>query len=202
MMRRSPQQVVRGLIFIAMIFLSASCDDRDTAAELYYPVDSLISAQIAMLSNAGASVRKVATLGKEANTIVFTPDSVTWAKEMEIFRSLAAINKPINQGVYEIRSGQDRKSNLHVLSFVATQADLPVEYLKIYYTENPKNLRVLEGSVKESNSMYKGKRFLLLEFQDIKGEIFLSGYSITGGQKMFLGDSVNYSIKAGISLKK
>ena len=202
MMSRPPRQIVQGLVLIAAAFFTAGCEDRNSTADLYYPVDSLITAQIGLLTNAGASVRKVATMGKEANTIVFTPDSIAWVKEMEIFRSLAGINKPINQGVYETHAEQDKKSNLNVLSFVALQEDLPVEYLKVYYSESPQNLRVVEGSVKESNSMYKGKRLLTLEFQDIKGKVFLSGYSVIGGQKMVLADSVIYSIKAGVSLKK
>jgi len=201
-MSSSKRKIIGFTVLFTAGLLVIGCEERSTDTVLFYPIDSLISAQIDLLDDARASVRKVAIMGDDHNTMLFTPDSITWAKEMDIFRGLGAINKPINREGYQKTSEQDSKSNLNVVSFTSVDDEAPVEYLKVFYDGTPDRLRLIEGSVRESNSMYAGRRFLSLEFQEIKGKVFLSGYSVRGGQKMFLGDSVNYSIKAGISLKR
>jgi hypothetical protein len=40
-----------------------------------------------------------------------------------------------------------------------------------------------------------------MEFQEIEGQTVLVSYSIEGGQKMFLGDSVQFSVKGTVTIQ-
>jgi hypothetical protein len=77
---------------------------------------------------------------------------------------------------------------------------LPVTSLRIYYRDVLRNIRRIEAEVREKNSLFKSSRQFTLEFQEINGTIVLTSYSITGGQKMYLGDTVRYSVKGDITL--
>jgi hypothetical protein len=187
------------LLTLAMVLLS--CNENVRRSSGYYSVDSLISTQIKSLTSAKASINKSAFLdGKEEKTSLTPSDTVVWEKELQAFRFLSVINKPTNQGAYSVEDGlPDNRSNLKVKTFVSKK-ELPVEYLRIYYQGNLKNIRKLEAKYEESNLMYQGGRYLVMEFQDINNIPTLTYYGITGGQKMFLGDTVQYNINALVSL--
>jgi hypothetical protein len=189
------------LILLLGSFLVSGCYENVKTNAGYYPIDSLISVQIKYLTSSKASIEKVAFLDEKPARSSFTPkDSVAWEKELEPFSFLTVINKPINKGLYLVENGvRDAKSNLNIKSF-AGKNGLPVEYLKVFYEGGISNLRRLEAKYHESNLMYKGTRFLVMEFQDIRNTPTLVHYSLVGGQKMFLGDTVKYSIEAQVSL--
>lgn len=153
-----------------------------------------------------ASVKKVGNLNDE-NGDADLPilDSLAWENELIIFRGLEAINKPIYKNIYAVEDGlPDRTSNLQV-KWIAYKKDLsekeipPVKYLKIFYQGSLHNVRKIEAQVDETNALYKSSRLLTLEFQDIQNHVVLTSYTIEGGQKMFLGDTVAYVIKGVVT---
>ncbi len=165
----------------------------------YYPVDSIITAQIHFLASTHASAVKVAKFGGKEETSTIKPaDSIGWINEFDIFRELKTLNKPINQGAYRVENDlPDNRSNLKIKS-IATQQSLPVRSMKIYYYDKPQKVKRIEAQFNEVNSLYSSERFLVMEFQDVDNKTVLSSYSIDGGQKMFLGDTVTYSIKGTV----
>lgn len=182
------------------VLLLASCSQPAPVAVDYYPVDSLVSAQIIYLTHAGARVNKVAMLDSAERKTVFQPkDAAGWVKELEVFQALQVLNKPINRGVYQVAEGPDSRSNLTVRSFTDTTG-LPLEFVKVYYQDTAARLRKIEARVHESNAMYQGVRNLVMEFQEVNGQPVLVYYSVNGGQKMFLGDTVTYTVNAAVQL--
>jgi len=123
-----------------------------------------------------------------------------WKNELAIFSELDVINKPINKGAYTIGNYADKKSNLSVKSFNTTE-DLPVKYLRVFYQQSPGRIRKIEAQYNEANLLYSSTRFLTMEFEDIFNKTVVTSYSINGGQKMFLDDSVQYIVGATIILK-
>jgi hypothetical protein len=107
----------------------------------------------------------------------------------------------MHKAVYKVEEYADSKSNLTVKSFATTE-DLPVRFLKIYYQKSLSQLRKIEAQYNEANSLYSSRRFLTMEFENVYNKTILTSYSISGGQKMFLDDSVQYNIDANIVLKK
>lgn len=188
------------IIVSSMLFISCSTEKQKPAG--LYNVDSLINTHIRYLISHNAVISKKAVLnGEEKITTTNPKDSSDWNEELAIFLELDVVNKPINKGAYKIETYADNKSNLSVKSFTTTE-DLPVKYLRLYYQKSLGQLRKIEAQYRETNSLYRSSRFLTMEFENIFNKTMLTSYSIAGGQKMFLDDSVQYTIGVNIALKK
>lgn len=181
-------------IVLASVML-VSCEKDKTSATILYPVDSLIQAQIDYLSVEEVRLQKEATINGVTDTISITPSKNDWADELDIFRQLSELNKPIYTDVYTIESETpDPKSNLKIMSFNSIKP-VPVVYMNVYYQDKPWKVRKIEAVYNEKNLLYSSKRQLKMEFQNLNNTTILTSYSVTGGQKMVLSDSVEFSIK-------
>ncbi len=196
-------------IVLLLAIASFSCSKKEKTTYKLFNVDSLIHAQVQYLSSQHAVLNKTSSLDDSTSTLSFTPkDTAAWKSELEIFNVLNLINKPINQNSYVIENQSDTRSNLWVKTFTIKanlpieEKDLPIEYLKVYYQNSMDKIRKIEGRYRESSTMYKTTQILEIELQPVKDEMILSSYSISGGQKMFLGDSVQYKIISSVTLSK
>jgi len=188
------------LIFVTGVLFACS-GNIDTKPRLF-SVDSLLSAQAGYLAEHGVILKKSTSLGDAREEVSLTPkDAAAWKKELEIFAALEVINKPLNRDAYHLESLSDEKSNLLVKS-ITTSADLPVRYLKVYYHNTPEKVRKIEAEYQEANSLYRSVRILKMEFQEVGEVPAITSYSIEGGQKMFLGDSVRYVISGALAIPK
>ena len=188
------------LFLAGLLFIASSCTKPTQNHTLYFPVDSLIRAQALHLTACRASLTKHAQVDGTEETTTFTPaDSTAWLKELDIFVSLNSINKPVNYGRYEVAEGMDETgTNLTVRTFTST-ASLPVVWFKVYYQNVPQNIRKIEALYREYSSLMKGSRMLIMEFQELNNNVTLISYSIEGGQEMFLGTPVEFSITGTIT---
>jgi hypothetical protein len=189
------------LFFFSLIaFAIASCGSDETSVALFYPIDSLLDSQVRELTSSRAMLSKVATMGPGESGAEYIPaDTTGWQKELEVFYQISAINKPVNKSSYSIEVGRDASSGLQLRTFSSSE-EVPVRLLKIYYRDTPFLPERIEAKVTETNSMFKGSRHLELTFARKNDNIILSGYSITGGQKMFLADSVQYNINGRVTI--
>src|SRR5690606_42097321 len=71
--------------------------------------------------------------------------------------------------------------------------------LPIYYDGSLNKIRKIESRFTESNLLYRSTRLLYMEFEQIDEKPVLTYYAVTGGQKIFLGDSLQYRINAAVS---
>ncbi|HEY3402096.1 MAG TPA: hypothetical protein VGK59_01850 [Ohtaekwangia sp.] len=147
-------------------------------------------------------MKKTAVLdGKQSLSTLELKDSLGWENELAVFREIDMINKPINRYEYVMKDGiPDTKSNLSIKSVTTTDTKLPVEYIQLFYHQVPQKIKRIEAHFRESNSLYTSSRYLTLEFQEIHEEPILTHYTIRGGQKMFMSDSVQYTIQASITI--
>lgn len=189
------------LILIPVVVL-VSCKKKPEHQEAFYNVDSLINAQVKLLSARKTSMKKTAVLdGKQSLSTLELKDSLGWENELAVFREIDMINKPINRYEYVMKDGiPDTKSNLSIKSVTTTDTKLPVEYIQLFYHQVPQKIKRIEAHFRESNSLYTSSRYLTLEFQEIHEEPILTHYTIRGGQKMFMSDSVQYTIQASITI--
>lgn len=188
------------LFIIALVFFS--CSQQNEKITIYYPIDSLLNKQITFLTASKAKLLKEAEINGLQETNSFMPaDTTAWQHELDIFYALNTFNKPINLGSYTLRAAlPDSTSNLLIRSFSTTK-ELPVKYFNVYYLDDLNNVKKIEALYSESTSLLTESRLLTLEFKDIYNKNILSHYSIKGGQKMFLGDSVQFLIRGTISLQ-
>jgi hypothetical protein len=185
-------------ILLSCLLISA-CSNQNQRTDYLFNIDSVIQNQIHEFIDRNATVRKKVVLnGVEKITTIQPKGGEDWNKELAIFLELDIINRPINRNSYKVEDLADLESNLRIKSFTATE-DLPVKYLRIYYHKNISDIRKIEAAYNSNNSLYSSGRLLMLEFEDISGNPVLTSYSVDGGQKMFLDDSVQYTIDAGIA---
>jgi len=201
MNKRSVIKSISLFVWLLLSFFIFSCDGAKESKTLYFPIDSLVIAQANYLTEAKALLTKHAEINGQEETNQFIPnDTTAWQHELDIFAELKTINKPINMGSYTVEIGlNDSNSNLAINSFTSNKK-LPVAYLKIFYLDTPSKIRRIEALYEEENSLLKGSRLLIMEFQEINKQIVLISYSIEGGQKMFLGDSVQFAVKGTVTL--
>lgn len=183
---------------LLILILLGSCQSRKQLP-VFYPIDSLLTEQIVHLTEIHARLFKSATLSGRTDTIHYTPgDTLAWTQELDVFRKLDIINKPVNKDNYRIDDGRlDPGSNLKVKAFESTE-EVPVVYLRVYYQGTMQKPRKIEALYREANVLYSSSRLLSLEFQQIEDNTVLTSYEIRGGQKMVMGDSVEFHIRGKV----
>lgn len=197
---------VAAVIAMATVFLImlTSCVQKPVAETRYLNVDSVLQAQKKILSAAHTLLtREIRLDDKTVRDSSRNLDSAGWATELDEFSRLAAINKPTYTGTFTIEDGlQDANSNLKVKAFI-NRKNLPIKYVKLYYQNDPFRLRKIESFYAEGdkNPLYKTSRILLLEFRDVYNKTILASYSITGGQKIVAGDTIEFSIRGRVTIE-
>ena len=188
----------RLLFFIGVIFFLAGCETKSVSKQTYLDIDSLIDVQIKNLTLAGAHVEKTAVLGNTSDQSQFVPDSTGWSSELDVFRELNTINKPIYKDQYVITDGEkDSNSNLIIRTYQAKD-DLPVRSLSLYYYKSLNSIKKLKAVYNKENILYSTERTLTMNFDEVKGKHLLADYSVSGIQKMIVSDTVRFSITCHI----
>ena len=191
---------LKACLFYIFLMALFSCSRIEREKPGFYSMDSLLARQSKYLARNASGLTKVSNLDVHSDTVRVTPRSTEeWARELEIFAAIEDINKPANKDFYKIEMLPDSKSNLVVKAFTTNEA-LPVEFLRLYYQATEDRVRKIEAKYNESNVLYKSTRLLTMEFQQIDENIVLTSYEIQGNQKMFLSDSVKYSIRGDVTL--
>ncbi|HEX5170733.1 MAG TPA: hypothetical protein VFW11_16280 [Cyclobacteriaceae bacterium] len=188
--------LLRSSYFFLLLTALFSCKQNDIAGEkVFYDIDSLLTVQEKYLAESKPILFKRANLGDQLDSIkVSGLDTTAWSTEFEIFRQLDLNKKSVNKENYTIRKNiRDPYSNLLICEYTA-KSDLPVKRVKIYYQQRLTNPRRIEGDFSEQNGLYKSTRYMLMELNNIHNKTLVTRYTITGGQKMILGDSVEFEI--------
>jgi hypothetical protein len=189
--------MMRGILFfVGSLFLLASCNKSNLKYEKpYFDFDSLINVQSADLIKAGTLLSKSVSLNGKQDQSSIRTDSTLMAHELDVFRQLDVINKPLYKTAYEILDGdKDSRSNLRIRTYKAKNPS-PVPFITFYYLNDWKHLKKIESVYQENNTLYLTERTLYLEFDDISGLPSLTRYKVSGKQKMVLSDSVLFSIE-------
>jgi hypothetical protein len=190
-----------GLAFIFILIFS-SCEQKKIDRNDFFPIEKIIGEQALLLSSSHADLHKKATLNDSLYEVSTTPaDSMAWSHELDIFRELELINKPIYKDDYVITDNiNDPKSNLVIKEFRATR-NIPVSLVKIFHRPGNEDMIKMEAIYNEENSLYRSSRHMSLVWDDHDGNQVLTSYAIKGGQKIFLGDTTVFEIQGKIAIK-
>lgn len=189
---------MRGVFFLiagCALMLTACNRGNQVYDKTYFDFDSLINVQVKELINAKVTLRKVSVINGKSDSSSFVPDSLKLANELDVFRQLDLINKPLYKSSYVVKEGEkDTRSNLLIRSYSAKSAS-PVPFVKFYYRSSPRDIKKVESFFQEENALYNTSRNLTLLFDDSSGTPLISGYQLRGSQKMILSDTVNFSVE-------
>lgn len=196
---------MKGIIYLiaGCAFLLTACNRVNQQYDkAYVDFDSLINVQVAALIKSKVTVNKISVINGKRDSSSFLPDSLKLANELDVFRQLDLINKPLYRNSYNVKMDEkDTKSNLLIRSYIA-KSPSPVPYVKFYHQASSNHIKKLESFFREENALYNTSRNLTLLFDDSSGFSFLSGYQLKGSQKMILSDTVNFSVEVSFSPSK
>lgn len=178
-----------------------SCTKRESTEISVYNIDSLLDAQINVLTKNRVVLTKTIRLNQSVDSVVLTsPDALFLSDEFDAFRQLKVLNKAVTLNAYKTETHQDSRSNLLVRSFVTDDNSLPVKSLKIYFLKTPDNIKKLEATYVGGDAMYHRSQSLKMEFDNIFNTVMLIHYGIEGKQKIIMNDAVNLSIEGSIKI--
>src|SRR5687767_7846911 len=92
--------LIKLIAAVCIAVLTISCNKRIKEEERpsYFHIDSLVSSQVNLLASSQAMLQKEAFVKGKLDTITYVPkDTTEWNRELDIFRELKAINKPVNR---------------------------------------------------------------------------------------------------------
>jgi len=187
----------RQLLLVFAIGVLGSCIQRpssDIFISEYYNLDSLITVQVNSLALRNPILHKSAQIDEASEEKRIQLDSVGWARELLIFRE-ADINKPAYSKAYETRIGlNDVGSNLHYDEYKPFKGDMSVQYIRIYYLDEIRKIKKIAIRKMEDNELFFSSLMMEMHFNGNGNEMLLDAYRINGTQKLWLKDTVSYSI--------
>lgn len=183
------------LFILGFILLTACNPSNLKYNKLYFDFDSLLTVQEAAVVKNKLKLSKTVLLdGKQDRSTQFV-DSASIAQELDVFRQLDLINKPLYRNTYLVSDGvDDSLSNLTLRQYTST-TQTPIPWVTFYYQRSFQQLMKVESLYRENNALYSTERNLLLEFDNSSGKLLLSRYRLTGFQKMILNDTVYFSVE-------
>ena len=182
-------------------FLILACSQAKQEKQvLQFNLDSLLDFHARQLSKTGARLNKSTSLKDTVKFLTGAIQTVSWEKELEPFRMISAINKPIYRNAYTVTVERDPKSNLMVKSWKA-KANEPVRLVKLYFLNNLSTLRKLETVVEKRNFIVSSRQKLEMDF-NLFGNSQLERFAISGSQKFFWDNPQPFSLTAIVESKK
>lgn len=189
---------MRILFFLLASTLLFSCGRENLQYKKdYFDFDSLINQQIKVLAASNISIHKNASITDSTTTGMAVADSAALARDLDIFRQIDLINRPLFKGKYAMSEGPDTQSNLIVRTYSPTIPS-PIKEVRFYFLENFKKLKRIEVRYEEDNTLYYTRRDYVLEFVDTD-PVLLQKTTVKGIQKMILNDSVSFTVESSYS---
>lgn len=183
----------KGYCSLVIGVLLAGCAGKQaTTHTQFYNIDSLIAAQGSLLKNKELS--KLVTINGRSEETKFTPDSLQWTSELEVFRQIDQVNKSSFREEYVVADIRDTNSNLMIRE-IKSNGEAPVSMFRLYFLRTPGDVRKIEATLVEENALYTDTRKMTMEFDR---HHMLSRYRVEGSQKMVMDDSVRFVIAGSV----
>ena len=177
------------------VFVSCATPAEHRLSETAFNINRLLDAQEDILGSRSVRLEKEAGVNGSTFADTLSPNAGFWTSELAIFRTLDAVNR---ESGYYTESGplKDAQSNLLIRQFTSEAA--PLAAVRVYYQDEFRRVRQVEGVVKEQTFLYSTQRTLRLWFEDDHGSPVLDRYEIQGYQKVLGRDTVHFFIRAHV----
>lgn len=185
-------------LLFAIVSMFGCSEKKAVGAKSFFNIDSLVTFQVQQLKGKYELNKFVEIDGKNEQSR-FVPDSLQWANELDIFRQIDQINKAAFRDAYAVNDLRDTSSNLYIREITA-QGDVPVSSVRIFYLRDPSDIRKIEATLREENTLYVNTRRLAIEFEPANRINLVRRYRIEGLQKMVMNDSVRFVIAGEVAM--
>jgi hypothetical protein len=177
---------------VMVLWVAASCKQpAPTSRSKILNIDSLFNAQIDLLAN--VSIDKTLRVGDSIfNTKAL---GVKLAHELEAFRELGQINRPIYNSLYETATTPDKQSNLTVREY-QTKTNAPIKSLRLFYLNDISQLKRIEAILSTQDIYQTSEKKITLDFTLLGDTLRLESYGISGSQQYFWSVPRHFSINA------
>lgn len=185
-----------GLLLLATwVWACAPAVDHPVTEDL--AIDRLLSEQAEQLARQPVRLHKSASVSLHESDTTYTLSASEWKTELEVFETLGLVNQTLYRDTYRITDPvDDPRSNLLIRQYLHDEA--PLRSLQVFYQQTRDHVRRMEGTVLEVTPLYTTRRELMLKFEDANGRPLLTGYSVTGFQKLALRDTVWFMIQGEV----
>lgn len=181
-----------------LLMVLVACAEEKKATTKFFDFDKLLDDQVALLTERKRVLVKAASLDNAPKDTTFQPSMEGWERELDAFRLLETINKPAFQKSYKVADAiEDPASNLKIHEFTSDKTR--VTSVRLYYQNDLSRLKKIECDIVQQNLLYSNKDQLTMKFDDENGKPVLTGYSMSGYQKMILGDTTRFAIHGTIA---
>jgi hypothetical protein len=180
-------------IFLLLVLLSACQKPQIVSHSGILNCDSLLNAQLAGLTSMTLE-KKLSVNGVEFQST--TTGKIDWAKELEAFRELNQINRPIYRDAYQIKNTPDPQSNLTIQIWTA-KTKVPIRTLRLFYLEKLNNIKRMEAEIEFNEFYHRSSKTMRLDFA-LLGHPRLESYEISGSQQYFWGASNSILVEGSI----
>jgi len=185
------------ILFLGLLLATTACE-RPTPptaaeAEASYNLTAYLQRQKQLLQAEKPMVLKsVATEGQPVETI--ETSAIDWQDELAVFEE-TDLNRPALQEYYSKKEQVLEDGRIVVEYNRAEDAEPLVHYLRLELTPERK-LRQLNALIQDQNVLFYTRRNVQLTADSASGNI--SGYRISGVQKLVLSDSLHYRVDANL----
>ncbi len=184
-------RVLTGYVLVCLAL--ASCrPDSQVRLTTYYNMDSLLTAQVDLLTRNEQVPFKVAQVNQQQERDTLNADSASWAGELATFRILD-LNKSNLLNAYEITKS-NRGFTYKLKPDEAQQGILELT-IEEFSNGDPATIK---ASFEETNNLYSSQREYTLHMD---GKGFLQFYRIDGRQKVAFGEWVDYDVEGHVGEK-
>lgn len=187
------------LVLLATVVMSSCAPKSKVTESQFFNFDSLVNKQVAGFGQRKYELNKLVEINGKKEEIRFTPDSTQWSNELEIFRLLDALNKASFRDGYVVSEMRDTNSNLTVREIKALRP-APVSLVKFFYLRTPNDLRRIEATWLEDNTLYTNTRRMVMELDQVDNQNLIHRYRIEGFQKMVMDDSVKFLVAGEVTM--
>ncbi len=191
------KKTVLGLFLVlGMAACSGSAETPVVRADSYFDLVGLLDDQTSLLIKQGVVLDKKLTANGEQESMSLRPDSEEQLRaELKLFYE-ADINKLGLDDAYFTEELPGINGNSKVIN-TAKKAGPNVRMIEYDYSLGKlSQIRVL---VEDKNDIYTFQKEMTMSFESLDGKEMLTGYSITGKQKMVMKSDLDFSLQGRFS---
>ena len=191
--------ILSGFILLGLASCMQRPEKRSETGRTLFSLDSLVQSQEKYLKSMDVTVLRKSGINSDSDVVTFRPDTSFWKNEMSIF-SAADIGKPSLYNRYRMETTDS--SGLLYTNYEAIDPAINGTTLMSVGRDGSGRIVRIHVIQQEKNFIFKRRRNMNLDFSQapLSRYNILSGYRVTGFQKMLLRKRTDYRVTVQLKI--